>query len=220
MPDDPNADVQRRFDALVSGLDLDDLRALAQVLPIRRERLPRPELRRPPLRDRRVFRVRVDLDDSDPVIWRRLELRSDLHLNVVHQAIQSAFGWWDYHLNRFTLGGAPWDQHSQVFACKEDIDEADLEDEAILDSLVRFDETLQQAYFVLVEIGIHPNLVEIVNRLRSTEFGDDLTARELAVGTSRAKPTIDQITAALRPHQWFLDRAAGEGIVLTAAGYL
>ena len=298
MPDDPNADVQRRFDALVSGLDLDDLRGLAQVLPIRRERLPRPELRRPPLRDRRVFRVRVDLDDSDPVIWRRLELRSDLHLNVVHQAIQSAFGWWDYHLNRFTLGGAPWDQHSQVFACKEDIDEADLEDEAILDSLVRFDETLQeagdvlhyaydygdsweltirleevlpyepgtpsarcvageraappedcgslrtadelaevlddpsafdidevnaalqQAYFALVEIGIHPNLVEIVNRLRLTEFGDDLTARALALGTSRAEPTIDQITAALRPHQWFLDRAAGEGIVLTAAGYL
>lgn len=298
MPDDPDADVQRRFDALVSGLDLDDLRGLAQVLPIRGERLSRPELRRPPLRDRRVFRVRVALDDSDPVIWRRLELRSDLPLNVVHQAIQSAFGWWDYHLNRFTIGGGPWDQHSQVFACKEDIDEADVEDGAILHSLVRLDETLQeagdvlhyaydygdsweltirleevlpcepgtpsatcvagdraappedcgglrtadelaevlddpaafdmdevnaalqQAYFTLVEFGIHPNLVEIVNRLRLTEVGDDLTARALALGTSSAEPTIDEITAALRPHQWLLDRAAGDGIVLTAAGYL
>lgn len=298
MPDDPDADVQRHFDALVSGLDLDDLRGLAQVLPIRRERLPRPELRRPPLGDRRVFRVRVELDDSDPVIWRRLELRSDLPLDVVHQAIQSAFGWWDYHLNRFTLGGGPWDQHSQVFVCKEDIDEADDEEEAILDSLVRFDETLQeagdvlhyaydygdsweltirleevlpyepgtpsamcvageraappedcgslrtadelaevlddpaafdidevnaalqQAYFALIEFGIHPNLVEIVNRLRLTEVGDDLTARALTLGTNHTEPTIDEITAALRPHEWFLHRAADDGIALTAAGYL
>lgn len=298
MPDDPDADVQRRFDALVSGLGLDDLRGLAQVLPIRGERLSRPELRRPPMRDRQVFRVRVDLDDSDPVIWRRLELRSDLPLNVVHQAIQSAFGWWDYHLNRFTLGGGPWDQHCQVFACKEDIDEAEVEDEAILDSLVRLDETLQeagdvlhyaydygdsweltirleevlnyepgtpsatcvagdrsappedcgglrtadelaevlddpaafdidevnaalqQAYFALFEFGIHPNLVEIVNRLRLTEVGDDLTARALTLGTSHAEPTIDEMTAALRPHEWFLHRAADDGIVLTAAGYL
>ena len=297
-PDDPEADPQRRFDALVSGLGLEDVRGLAQVMPIRRERLTRPELRRPPLRDRRVFRVRVALDDSDPVIWRRLELRSDLPLNVVHQAIQSAFGWWDYHLHRFAIGGGPWDQHSQVFACKEDIDEADDEDEAILDSLVRFDETLreagdvlhyaydygdsweltirleevlphdpgtpsatcvagdraappedcgglrtaddlaevlddpaafdldevnaalQQSYFALIEFGIHPNLVEIVNRLRLTEVGDDLTARSLALGTSRAEPTVDEITAALRPHEWFLHRAADDGIVLTAAGYL
>jgi len=300
MPDNPDEDMQRRFDALVSGLDLDDLRGLAQVLPIRGERPTRPELRRPRLRDRHVFRVRVDLDDSDPVIWRRLELRSDLPLNVVHQAIQSAFGWWDYHLNRFTLGGGPWDRHSQAFACKEDIDEADVEDEdmAILDSLVQLDETLQdagdvlhyaydygdsweltirleevlpyepgtpsatcvagdraappedcgglrtadqlaevlddpaafdidevnaalqQAYFVLIDLGIHRNLIEIVNRLRFTEVGDDVTARALALGTSHAEPTFDEITAALRPHQWFLDRAAADGIVLTAAGYL
>lgn len=105
IPDDADADLRRRFDALISGLGLDGLSALAEVMPLRRERIPRPELRRPPLSGQYVFRVRVDLDDSDPVIWRRLDLRSDLPLDVVHQAIQSAFGWWDYHLNRLTLGG-------------------------------------------------------------------------------------------------------------------
>lgn len=87
--------------------------------------------------------MHISLPDSEPLIWRRLDLRSDLTLNVVHQSIQSAFGWWDYHLNRFTLGGDGWDRSGQVFACQEDLDEADVDDEAILDSLVRLDETLQ-----------------------------------------------------------------------------
>ena len=79
---------------------------------------------------------------------------------------------------------------------------------------------LQQAYFALIEFGIHPNLVEIVNRLRLTEVGDDLTARALTLGTNHTEPTIDEMTAALRPHEWFLHRAADDGITLTAAGYL
>lgn len=298
MPDDPDAEVRRQFDALISGQGLEGMQALAQVLPLRPERLPRPELRRPPLTARHVFRVQVSLDDSDPLIWRRLDLRSDLTLDAVHQAIQSAFGWWDYHLNRFTLGGGPWDRHSQVFACQEDIDEADVEDEAILDSLVRLDEALQdpgdvlhyaydygdsweltirleevlpcpagspsalcvggeraappedcghllteaelsevlddpaafdvdevnaalnQSYLTLLELGVTPALVDIVNRLRLTGIGADVTARALDLGLRRLEPSDEEWRAALQAHQWFLDRSADDGIVLTAAGYL
>jgi hypothetical protein len=298
MPDDPDAEQRRRFDALVSGLGLDDARGLAQVLPFRRDRRPRPELRRPPLPGQHVFRVRVSLDDSDPVIWRRLDLRSDLPLNVVHQAIQSAFSWWDYHLNRFTLGGGPWDRESQVFACQEDLQEADVEDDTTLDSLVRLDETLQdpgdvphyaydygdgweltirleevlpfepgsasamcidgeraappedcghllteaelaevledpaafnldeinaaltRPYFALVDLRVAPAIVELVNRLRLTEVGADVTGRALDLGAHRPGRTDVEWSAALRAHQWFLDRAGGDGIELTAAGYL
>ena len=235
---------------------------------------------------------------SEPLIWRRLDLRSDLTLNIVHQAIQAAFGWWDYHLNRFTLGGGPWDRHSQVFACKEDLAEADVDDEAILDSLVRLDETLQapgdvlhyaydygdgweliirleevqpfppgsvsavcvageraappedcghllteselaevlddptafdldeinsaltQPYFALVDLGVAPELVELVNRLRFTEVGADITARAIDLSLARPEPSDDEWRDALRAHLWFLDRAGDDGIVLTSAGYL
>lgn len=298
MPDDPDAEVRRQFDALVSGQGLEVMQVLAQVLPLRPERVPRPELRRRPLPARCVFRVRVSLDDSDPLIWRRLDLRSDLTLDVVHQAIQSAFGWWDYHLNRFTLGGDAWDRSSQVFACKEDLEEADVDDEVILDSLVRLDETVQQPgdvlhyvydygdnwqltirleevlpcppgtpsavcvageraappedcghlvteaelaevlddpaafdldevnaaltqpYFSLVDFGVAPALVDLVNRLRLTAVGANVTARAVDLSLTRPEPSDEEWRAALRAHQWFLDRAADDGIVLTAAGYL
>lgn len=296
--DPEDADLRRQFDAVVSGLGLDDLSALARVLPLRPDRPTRPELRRPPLPDRQVFRIRVSLDESAPEIWRRLDLHSDLTLNVVHQAIQSAFGWWDYHLNRFAIGGNAWDRTSQVFACKEDIAEADVDDEAILDSLVRLDETLQQpgdvlhyvydygddwqltirleevhpcelgtasavcidgeraappedcghllsedelaevlddpshfdvdevngslqrSYVGLVDLGLSPALVDLVNRLRLTEVGADVTARALELALDQPMPTDDEWRAALRAHQWFLDRAGGDGIALTSGGYL
>lgn len=49
-----------------------------------------------------VLAVRVALVDSEPEIWRQLEVRSFLTLNQVHQVLQTAFGWEDAHLHRFT----------------------------------------------------------------------------------------------------------------------
>jgi len=46
--------------------------------------------------------VRVELVDSDPAIWRQLEIRSTLTLDQVHRVLQAAFDWEDMHLHRFT----------------------------------------------------------------------------------------------------------------------
>lgn len=46
--------------------------------------------------------VRVELVDSEPEIWRQLEIRNTMTLNQVHQVLQAAFGWEDVHLHRFT----------------------------------------------------------------------------------------------------------------------
>lgn len=43
----------------------------------------------------------MTLVDSEPEIWRRLELLGSLTLSQVHQVLQSAFGWEDAHLHRF-----------------------------------------------------------------------------------------------------------------------
>jgi hypothetical protein len=64
-----------------------------------------------------MLQIRIDLDDAQPQIWRRLNVRADLTLDVVHQVIQDAFGWADSHLHRFALGGGVWDRGSQLFLC-------------------------------------------------------------------------------------------------------
>ncbi|WP_240720923.1 plasmid pRiA4b ORF-3 family protein [Pseudarthrobacter sp. NamE2] len=49
-----------------------------------------------------MLEVRVELVDSEPKIWRQLEVRGSLTLDQVHQVLQAAFGWEDMHLHRFT----------------------------------------------------------------------------------------------------------------------
>lgn len=72
----------------------------------------------------------------------------------------------------------------------------------------------------LDEAALHPELVELVTRLRYTDVDNDLTARALRLTAAAPEPTDDEKRSALRAHLWFLDRAAGEGTALTDAGYL
>ncbi|CAN5846414.1 hypothetical protein BH23ACT4_BH23ACT4_15610 [soil metagenome] len=147
----PPEDLLQRFEAAVSGMELDDLGKLATDISQGswpRYRPPqRPHLRRSPRDERAVYRVRVDLKGARPPIWRRLDLRSDLTLDVVHRVLQGAFGWWDYHLHRFALGGSPFDIHSELFLCPFDVEEG--EDDGVAASEVRLDETLQNPGDVL-----------------------------------------------------------------------
>ena len=46
--------------------------------------------------------IRVELVDIEPKIRRRLEVSGSLTLEQVHQVLQTAFGWEDMHLHRFT----------------------------------------------------------------------------------------------------------------------
>jgi hypothetical protein len=290
----------RRFQAAISGMELDDLQQLAIDLPLLAGRVPqrpaRPRRRRPPRESLASYRIRVDLDRARPPIWRRLDVRSDATLDVVHQVLQAAFAWTDSHLHRFALGGSPFDSHSELFLCPYDVEEG--EDSGTPASEMRLDETLQEPgdvlryvydygdsweltlrleqvlpaaeqaptaacvdgrratppedcggitdahelaevlddpahfdvdvvneallgpYLVLREYGVHPQLVDIVNRLRFTDIGDDLAERLAALGSPAPEPTPDEMAAALRAHLWFLDRAGEGGIELTSAGYL
>lgn len=66
-----------------------------------------------PLRHRRrnrpvTYRVRLDLLDTKPPIWRRLDLVSNLALDELHVIIQVAMGWTDSHLHTFAVGGRPF----------------------------------------------------------------------------------------------------------------
>ena len=71
----------------------------------------------------------MDIDDADPPIWRRIDLRSDMTLDLLHQVLQVAFDWTDSHLHRFSLGGGGFDRHSQLFLCPYDFEENDFDDD-------------------------------------------------------------------------------------------
>ena len=48
-----------------------------------------------------IARLRITLSDTDPVIWRTVDVPVEANLKMVHDIIQAAFGWQDYHLWEF-----------------------------------------------------------------------------------------------------------------------
>jgi Plasmid pRiA4b ORF-3-like protein len=122
-------ELQRRFEEIIAGTDVDDLEELAGRLPmpnrIPPKPGPRPSLRKPRRREPALLRVRVDLEHAKPPIWRRLDVRSDIGLDVFHQVLQRAFDWTDSHLHRFALGGSSFDQNTELFLCQYDVEEGE-----------------------------------------------------------------------------------------------
>jgi hypothetical protein len=51
-----------------------------------------------------LFQFKITLLDIKPAIWRRI-LVPDCTLDVLHEYIQAAFGWWNYHLHQFEVEG-------------------------------------------------------------------------------------------------------------------
>ncbi|MFP3883600.1 MAG: plasmid pRiA4b ORF-3 family protein [Actinomycetota bacterium] len=104
---------------------------------------------------------------------------------------------------------------------------ADAEDlAAVLDDPAHFDvdevnAALADPYFVLRDRGVVPGLVELLYRLSPTDNGAGLITSLIGVLDEKSpEPTQSEKADALRAYQWFLDRADGDGIPLTAAGYL
>lgn len=53
----------------------------------------------------RFYQIKVSLKDSNPPVWRRLQVRSDFTLEHLHHIIQAAFAWQNSHLHEFRVGG-------------------------------------------------------------------------------------------------------------------
>jgi hypothetical protein len=51
-----------------------------------------------------IARVRINLQEIEPEIWRRVEVPLSLSLKGLHEVIQAAFGWGDCHLYAFHIG--------------------------------------------------------------------------------------------------------------------
>lgn len=51
-----------------------------------------------------VHQLRVTLLESDPPIWRRIQVPSTLTLAKLHRVLQAAMGWKESHLHQFHVG--------------------------------------------------------------------------------------------------------------------
>lgn len=52
-----------------------------------------------------VFQLKATLRDTKPAVWRRVLVDGSSTLDHVHEVLQAAFGWWDYHLHDFEIDG-------------------------------------------------------------------------------------------------------------------
>lgn len=52
-----------------------------------------------------IATVRIELVDTDPPIWREVEVPTSITLKVLHDIVQATIGWFDYHLWEFAVGG-------------------------------------------------------------------------------------------------------------------
>jgi hypothetical protein len=53
-----------------------------------------------------IFRLRIELLESEPLIWRRLLVPADITLPRLHRCLQIVMGWENYHLHSFEAGQA------------------------------------------------------------------------------------------------------------------
>ena len=108
------------------------------------------------------LQVKVVLVESDPPIWRRLEIPTDASLEELHELIQIAMGWDNAHLFAFYL--RPPGSRSKRFRKWEELDP---ESEAPLDTvLVRSNDELIYEYD-FGDSWIHR--IEVEKRLSSSE---------------------------------------------------
>lgn len=48
-----------------------------------------------------ITHLRITLSDTDPAIWRTVDVPVEANLKMLHDIIQAAMGWQDYHLWEF-----------------------------------------------------------------------------------------------------------------------
>lgn len=195
-PDQPPLEqpdeLRRRFDALVSAGGLDDLRhsALSDLLPdVFARRTQNPHLRGLRRGEPVLYRVHVGLREADPPIWRRLELRSDLGLDAVHEVLLAAYSWGGGHLHRFAVGGDCFDSTAEWFLCPFDVAEGD--DLGTPDHEVQLDEVLNAPGDVLHYVYDYGDEWDLVLRLEEVLPLEPGTPSARCTGGERAAPPED-----------------------------
>ena len=135
-----------------------------------------------------TYRVRIDLEGTDPPLRRLLEVASDLFLDQVHDIIQVAFGWTDSHLHRFASGPDRFARRTEQYLCPFDVAEGDI---GIPEGHVRLDEVLAEPgdrLFYSYDYGDDWQHVIVLEAVLPVAQGSGLA---VCIGGSRRGPAED-----------------------------
>jgi Plasmid pRiA4b ORF-3-like protein len=58
-----------------------------------------------PAKSTTIYQLKITLQGSKPPIWRRVQVQSNITLDVLHDIIQTAMGWTNSHLHHFYVHG-------------------------------------------------------------------------------------------------------------------
>ncbi|MEU6584636.1 plasmid pRiA4b ORF-3 family protein [Nocardia sp. NPDC046763] len=95
----------------------------------------------------------MELAETQPPVWRVIEVASDLFLDQIHDVLQIVFDWEDYHLHQFGSGTAYYDRRTEYYLCPFQAEEGEA---GIPEEQVRLDEVLVDAgdrLFYLYDFG-------------------------------------------------------------------
>ena len=103
----PDLTGRMRHKPMRIGTDMLSRRSLSQrILKLRKEDNPLaylPEI--DPASVKGTRRLRITLDDTEPVISRTVDVPADISFLDLHDIIQTAMGWYDVHLHSFSVPG-------------------------------------------------------------------------------------------------------------------
>lgn len=73
----------------------------------------------PPRSSNLVYQMKITLKGVKPPIWRRIQVKSDITLKVLHRIIQVVMGWSDSHLHEFNIFGVSYGDPEQEVGSDE-----------------------------------------------------------------------------------------------------
>lgn len=92
-----------------------------------------------------VYRFKILLQDTDPVIWRRIET-NDVTLGELHELIQTAMGWTNSHLHQFEIADAQYTDSRFMMGDFEDFGAIDYSGIRIGDLVSKHGSKLRMGY--------------------------------------------------------------------------
>ena len=88
-----------------------------------------------------IYRLRIELLESEPLIWRRLLVPADIKLPRLHRCLQIAMGWENYHLHSFESGEARFGPRDA------ELEDLGMEDERRVPLVALLDETRREMVY-------------------------------------------------------------------------
>jgi hypothetical protein len=83
-----------------------------------------------PVKSIAIYQLKIVLQGSKPPIWRRIQVKSNITLEILHQIIQTTMGWYNVHLHQFDVHGTFYS--SPAFQMEETEDESRIKLDRVL----------------------------------------------------------------------------------------